>query len=103
MTESPFTGEAPPPGYPEACHKSDATARFHDGNFGSQIGNTIDVLTSANIDQSSTELLRIIALIAMSTHDAHANHWFWKYHARNNVAHPEQSQYPFKPAIFCTC
>jgi hypothetical protein len=59
---------------------TDATARFHDGNFGSQIGNTIDVLTSADIHQSGTELLRIIALTAMSTHDAHANHWFWKYH-----------------------
>jgi hypothetical protein len=60
--------------------ETDATARFHDGNFGSQIGNTIDVLTSADIHQSGTELLRIIALTAMSTHDAHANHWFWKYH-----------------------
>lgn len=35
---------------------TDATARFHDGNFGSQIGNTIDVLTSADIHQSGTEL-----------------------------------------------
>lgn len=60
--------------------ETDATARFHDGNFGSQIGNTIDVLTSADIRQTGTDLLRIIALTAMSAHDAHANHWFWKYH-----------------------
>lgn len=59
---------------------SDATARFHDGNFGSQIGNTIDILSSADIRESGTDLLRIIALTAMSAHDAHANHWFWKYH-----------------------
>jgi hypothetical protein len=62
--------------------ETDATARFHDGNFGSQIGNTIDVLTSADIRETGTDLLRIIALTAMSTHDAHANHWFWKYHYR---------------------
>jgi hypothetical protein len=60
--------------------ETDATARFHDGNFGSQIGNTIDVLTSADINHTGTDLLRIIALTAMSAHDAHANHWFWKYH-----------------------
>jgi hypothetical protein len=60
--------------------ETDATARFHDGNFGSQIGNTIDLLTSADIHETGTDLLRIIALTAMSTHDAHANHWFWKYH-----------------------
>lgn len=62
--------------------ETDAIARFHDGNFGSQIGNTIDILTSADIRETSTDLLRIIALTAMSTHDAHANHWFWKYHYR---------------------
>ncbi len=60
--------------------ETDATARFHDGNFGSQIGNTIDILASADIRESGTDLLRIIALTAMSAHDAHANHWFWKYH-----------------------
>ena len=62
--------------------ETDATARFHDGNFGSQIGNTIDILASADIGESGTDLLRIIALTAMSAHDAHANHWFWKYHYR---------------------
>jgi hypothetical protein len=62
--------------------ETDATARFHDGNFGSQIGNTIDVLTSADIREGGTDLLRIIALTAMSAHDAHANHWFWKYQYR---------------------
>jgi PAP2 superfamily len=62
--------------------ETDATARFHDGNFGSQIGNTIDLLTSTEIRQTGTDLLRIIALTAMSTHDAHANHWFWKYFYR---------------------
>jgi len=62
--------------------ETDATARFHDGNFGSQIGNTIDILASADISQTGTDLLRIIALTAMSAHDAHANHWFWKYHYR---------------------
>ena len=62
--------------------ETDATARFHDGNFGSQIGNTIDILASADIRQTGTDLLRIIALTAMSAHDAHANHWFWKYHYR---------------------
>jgi hypothetical protein len=34
--------------------ETDATARFHDGNFGSQIGNTIDILASADIRQTGT-------------------------------------------------
>lgn len=59
--------------------ESDATARFHDGNFGSQIGNTLDILTSAHIPDRGTDLLRVIALTAMSANDAHSNHWFWKY------------------------
>jgi hypothetical protein len=47
-----------------------------------EASNTIDVLTSADIREGGTDLLRIIALTAMSTHDAHANHSFWKYHYR---------------------
>jgi hypothetical protein len=31
-------------------------------------------------DAGGTDLLRIIALTAMSCNDAHSNHWFWKYH-----------------------
>jgi hypothetical protein len=59
---------------------TDATAAFHDGNFGSQIGGTIDVLSSAEgLPDGGTELLRVVALTAMSCHDAHANHWFWKF------------------------
>jgi hypothetical protein len=51
-------------------------------NSGShQIGDTIDILSSARADllPAGTELLRIIALTAMSCNDAHSNHWFWKY------------------------
>eukprot|EP01052_Picozoa_sp_SAG31_P007670 SAG31_NODE_369_length_16731_cov_36.453283_7_plen_537_part_00 len=63
---------------------TDSTALFHDGNFGSQIGDTIDILSSAKADAllpgDSTSLLRVIALTAMSCNDAHSNHWFWKYH-----------------------
>jgi membrane-associated phospholipid phosphatase len=57
-----------------------ATARFHDGNFGSQIGNMADILSSSELPIRSTDLLRVIALTALSSHDAHANHWFWKFH-----------------------
>lgn len=60
-------------------NETDNIARFHDGNFGSQIGWTIDVLMSADIDLDADELLRIIALTAMSSHDAHATHWYYKY------------------------
>ena len=61
--------------------ETDATAAFHDGNFGSQIGDIIDVLASAAPDAlpAGTDLLRILALTAMSCNDAHSNHWFWKY------------------------
>jgi hypothetical protein len=62
---------------------TDAVALFHDGNFGSQIGDTIDILSSAPVETlsvGSTDLLRVVALTAISCNDAHSNHWFWKYH-----------------------
>ena len=62
--------------------ETDAAAAFHDGNFGSQIGDAIDFLSSSPASglPAGTELLRIIALTAMSCNDAHSNHWFWKYY-----------------------
>lgn len=60
--------------------ETDAAALFHDGNFGSQIGDTIDILSSATIEIGGIDLLRVIALAAVSCNDAHSNHWFWKYY-----------------------
>ena len=74
--------------------ETDATARFHDGNFGSQIGNTLDILTSAHIPDRGTDLLRVIALTAMSSNDAHWNHWYWKYNYTNGRPITKYRQVP---------
>jgi hypothetical protein len=54
-------------------------ALFHDGNFGSQVGWAMDYVSSSGIDIDGVELLRVLALAAISSHDAHAAHWLYKY------------------------
>ncbi|ELR11729.1 uncharacterized protein ACA1_261490 [Acanthamoeba castellanii str. Neff] len=59
--------------------ETDAIARFHDGNFGSQVGWAMDYVSSSGIDVDGVDLLRVLALAAISSHDAHATHWLYKY------------------------
>jgi hypothetical protein len=56
------------------------TGRFHAGYYGSYNDWSYDVLVSADtINTDDVDLLRILAIASMASHDTHAAHWRWKY------------------------
>jgi hypothetical protein len=61
--------------------ETNTTAIFHDGFFGSSIQFLSDVFTGDNVPGNidGVDALRIVAVAAMSSHDAHTIHWQWKY------------------------
>jgi len=60
---------------------TDTVAQFHDGFFGSSTQFSSDVFMGDNIPGNidGVDVLRIITVAAMASHDAHAIHWQWKY------------------------
>jgi membrane-associated phospholipid phosphatase len=69
------------PAHNTRTNNTDTVAMFHDGFFGSSTQFASDVFMGDNIPGGidGLDALRIIAVAAMSSHDAHAIHWQWKY------------------------
>jgi hypothetical protein len=64
-------------GRSSATNTSNTVAQFHDGFFGSSTQFASDVFTGDNIPGNidGLDALRIIAVAAMASHDAHTIHW----------------------------
>jgi hypothetical protein len=71
-------GTSDPARSTKTTEKSDI-ARFHDGNFASQVGFASDWLATSGVTVDGVDLLRGVMLAAISSHDAHATHWLYKY------------------------
>lgn len=56
------------------------TGLFHAGFYGSFNDWSYDVMVTADsIGTDDVDLLRVLAIASMSSHDSHAAHWRWKY------------------------
>jgi len=56
------------------------TGLFHAGYYGSYNDWSYDVLVTADdIHTDDVDLLRVLAIASMASHDTHAAHWRWKY------------------------